>query len=85
MKGDTFMETSPVADSARPAWAAIVGTALRGAVYPLRRTQLIHIARENDASRGFVMRLVRLPEIIFESEGELVSGLLAQPEEGAGA
>jgi hypothetical protein len=44
-----------------------VGVALMGAVYPLTRDQLLHVARENDTPRSLLTLLSGLPPGPFRS------------------
>jgi hypothetical protein len=49
--------------------------ALEGAVYPLGRTQLVWVARENDAPAEVLSALAALPEARFDSVEEVGEAL----------
>ncbi|EPX63644.1 hypothetical protein D187_006052 [Cystobacter fuscus DSM 2262] len=59
--------------------------ALRGAVFPLSRTQLVWLARENDAAASLLTRLSGLPEGVFASLAEVERALGVQAGEGTPA
>ncbi|HEX8537771.1 MAG TPA: DUF2795 domain-containing protein [Cystobacter sp.] len=59
--------------------------ALRGAVFPLSRPQLVWLARENDATASLLSRLSGLPEGVFASVPEVERALGIQAGEGTPA
>ncbi|OJH39668.1 hypothetical protein BON30_19490 [Cystobacter ferrugineus] len=59
--------------------------ALRGAVFPLSRSQLVWLARENDAAASLLTRLNGLPEEVFASLAEVERALGVQAGEGTPA
>ncbi|WP_395856017.1 DUF2795 domain-containing protein [Cystobacter fuscus] len=59
--------------------------ALRGAVFPLSRSQLVWLARENDAAASLLTRLSGLPEGVFASSGDVERALGVQAAEGTPA
>ncbi len=56
--------------------------ALLGAVFPLSRSQLVWLARENDAAASLLTRLNGLPEQVFASQAEVERALGIQASEG---
>jgi hypothetical protein len=56
--------------------------ALRGAVFPLSRSQLLLLARENEAPAVVLSLLSTLPEHRFESLASVERGLEAQTGKG---
>ena len=59
--------------------------ALRGAVFPLSRTHLVWLARENDAAASLLTRLSGLPEGVFASVADVERGLGIQAGDGTPA
>jgi hypothetical protein len=49
--------------------------ALEGAVFPLRRREMVLVARENDAGRMILTMLSGLPDVAFRSAQEVIERL----------
>ena len=52
-----------------------VATALKGAVWPLRRDELLVVAGENEAAKTVLSLLAGLPDRLFRSEPEVAEWL----------
>jgi uncharacterized protein DUF2795 len=59
--------------------------ALLGAVFPLSRSHLVWLARENDAAASLLSRLSGLPQGVFASLSEVERALGIQAGEGTTA
>lgn len=55
--------------------AAQVASALKGAIFPLTRSLLVEVARENEAPRTFLSLLAALPDRGFRSEDDVAAAL----------
>ncbi|MBX5481761.1 MAG: DUF2795 domain-containing protein [Myxococcaceae bacterium] len=49
--------------------------ALRGAIFPLTRGEVLEVARENEAARTLLSLLSGLPERFYRSEDEVAATL----------
>ena len=61
--------------AARLGIAQHLARALEGAVFPLRRREILLIARENEASAGMLSLLSCLPDAAFRSEEHVFAQL----------
>ncbi len=55
-----------------------IADALAGAIYPLSRTQLVELARENEASTAVLSRLAALPNREFRSQTQVTDSVAAR-------